>query len=244
MDDLDKTLDALRIQIKKEIVDHYFAERVYLEEEVKDFQDEVAAYQTELSAVARHYYMLYEVLHREPLIAAVMELLGLEIWPFYQEYRRLPAAVREGLLQGRPPRGLTAWRRYRRLVFEVYEELQRQVQRLLEKHHKITIHLRLLNEDVDKFNSSFDFGLIAAQIEAMEGGAPVISGGLQSGEREELSTRMRFKRQKLSDTEITPPPPLPLLQTIKKPLSAILARHYQGSPQIRALSAALDNDHT
>ena len=37
-----------------------------------------------------------------------------------------------------------------------------------------------------------------AQMEAMEGRGEVISGGLLSPEREELSTRMRFKRTRFS----------------------------------------------
>jgi len=86
------------------------------------------------------------------------------------------------------------------------------------------VHLRLLNEDISKFNMSFDFGLIAAQIEAMEGGGEVISGGLLCSEREELSTRMRFKRRTLPETLLPPPPALPSIQTVKGRLKSILEK--------------------
>ena len=84
--------------------------------------------------------------------------------------------------------------------------------------------MKLLNEDIDKFNLSYDFGLIAAQIETLEGRGEVISGGLMSPEREELSTRMRFKRQKLSEEELPPPPDLPPLDEIKDRLIGIIDR--------------------
>ena len=91
---------------------------------------------------------------------------------------------------------------------------------LKESYDKIQTHLKLLNEDIDKFNLSYDFGLIAAQMEALEGRSEVMSGGLLSPEREELSTRMRFKRPKLSDEELPPAPDLPPLAEIKGQLDS------------------------
>jgi hypothetical protein len=120
--------------------------------------------------------------------------------------------------------GLTATRRHCNLVFAVYEDLQGELQKLREQYDKILTHLRLLNEDVDKFNLSYDFGLIAAQIEALEGRQEVLSGGLSGSEREELSTRMRFKRQKLSPEELPETPGLPPLKEIKGKLREVLIR--------------------
>ena len=94
----------------------------------------------------------------------------------------------------------------------------------LQAHYaKIINRLRLINEDIQKFNASFDFGLIAAQVEAMEGGGEVISGGLIASEREELSTRMRFKRKKLTDEDLPPPPKLPPLNQVKNRLAQMLS---------------------
>ena len=113
------------------------------------------------------------------------------------------------------------------LIFDLYEALQQETVKLQEAHAKIQTHLKLLNEDVDKFNLSYDFGLIAAQIEAMDGGRDEsMSGGLLSSEREELSTRMRFKRQKLTDEQLPPAPALPPLAEIKSRLESVLDRIY------------------
>jgi hypothetical protein len=227
MDDLEKALDSLRFQIKKEIVDHYFAERIYLEEETQVLQEEVKAYQEETVKVRQTFFSFYQALGSETAIAAVMRTLGLKDWPYYQDFRRLSESERRQFLAGRRrPFGLTAFRRYRNLIFVLYEELLRQIESLKTHYAKILNDLRLLNEDIDKFNRSFDFGLIAAQIEAMEGGGAVISGGLLAGEREELSTRMRFKPQKLSEEELPPPPELPPLAQVKKRLSQTLAEFY------------------
>ena len=223
MDDLDKALESLRVQIKKEIIDNYFAERVYLEEEIQLLDEEVQGYQHELGKMRQTFWALYQALGSEPAIAAVMRVLGLKGWPFYQEYHKLPDAARRGLLAGRRPWGLTAFRRHRSLVFALYEELEEQTEPLHAHYAKIVNRLRLINEDIQKFNASFDFGLIAAQVEAMEGGPEVISGGLMASEREELSTRMRFKRKKMTDEDLPPPPELPPLNQVKNRLTQVLS---------------------
>jgi len=223
MDDMDKAIEALKVQIKKEIIDNYFAERRYLEEETQALEDEVAAYRRELSSLARLFPAFYAALGWDAAMEQVMGLLSLAApWPFYEDFRRLTPEARQGLLKGYPRRGLTAWRRYLNLVLDLYRDLAAKSRSLKEPYDKVAIHLRLLNEDIQKFNSSFDFGLIAAQIEAMEGGGEVISGGLLSSEREELSTRMRFKHRKLTAEELPPPPALPALEALRGRLKAIL----------------------
>jgi hypothetical protein len=227
MDDVDKALEALKIHIKKEIIDNYFAERVYLEEEVNFLRQEVEVYKQEANQVSRLYLYLYQALGSEAAISQVMRLLSLKEWPCYDEFCEMSAAARQELLRGYRRRGFTAYRRYLHLVLDLYEELWRQSLGLKEKYDKIQIHLRLLNEDIDKFNLSFDFGLIAAQFEALEGKGEPISGGLLGAEREELSTRMRFKRQKLTAQDLPQLPQLPPLQEIKGRLAAVLAQAYQ-----------------
>ena len=153
-----------------------------------------------------------------------MEVLGLKDWPFYQQFCALPEGERPELLKSCRRRGWTAWRRFRNLVLDLYEQLRLESDQLRETHDKIMTHLKLLNEDVDKFNLSYDFGLIAAQIEALEGRGAVMSGGLLAPEREELSTRMRFKRAEARDEDLPPAPDLPPWKEIKGRLVAIIER--------------------
>jgi hypothetical protein len=224
MDEVDRALEALKFHIKKEIVDNYFGDRVYLEEEVALLQEETGAYCRDEDLVSRRFLAFYQALGSDAAIAAVVELLGLKERPFYQQFQELAIPLRQELLRPYRRRGWTAARRYRYLVFDVYEDLQREAGKLREQYEKIIIHLRLLNEDIDKFNLSYDFGLIAAQIEALEGRGEVISGGLLGAEREELSTRMRFKRRKLTPEDLPELPALPRLKEIKGRLKEVLAR--------------------
>ena len=227
MDEVDKALEALKVQIKKEIVDNYFADRVYLEEDTDLLHQETAAYRKEYELLGRRFLALYQALGSEAACALMMEILRLTDWPFYQQYCALPETDRRELLRGCRRRGFTASRRFRFLIFDLYEQLYLDGQKLRETYGKILTHVKLLNEDIAKFNLAYDFGLIAAQIEALEGRGEVISGGLLAPEREELSTRMRFKRQQLPDADLPPVPPLPPLQEIKGRLLELAARFYR-----------------
>jgi hypothetical protein len=223
MDDLDKALDALKIQIKKEIVDNYFAERCKLEDDHQALEEQVAAYRQESEHLSGLFSSFYAALGQEAAIDQVMQVLSLADWPFYDDFRHLPPAARESLLSKYPARGFTAWGRYIHRVLDIYQDLAARCQGVKKPYDKILIHLHLLNEDIQKFNNSFDFSLIAAQVEAMDGGGEPICGGLLSGEREELSNRMRFKHKKLTDEELPPPPPvLPPLNAVRGQFKAIL----------------------
>jgi hypothetical protein len=224
MDNVDKALEALKFHIKKEIVDNYFGDRVYLEEEVTLLKEEAEDYRRDFDQLGRRFFTFYHALGSESACVAVQELLGLEEKPFYGEFQKLKPGVCQEFLRPYRCWGLTANRRYCSLALDVYEDLHREIQKLREQYDKIITHLRLLNEDIDKFNLSYDFGLIAAQIEALEGRQEVISGGLLGTEREELSTRMRFKRQKLGPEELPPVPALPPLKEIKGRMKELLSR--------------------
>jgi hypothetical protein len=227
MDTVDKALEALRVHIKKEIVDNYFGDRRYVEEDTELLGQEVALYAREFAALGRRFMALYHALGSRETCALLMEVLKIEDWPFYPEYCSLSAAEQQDLLQDTRRRGLTAYRRFRNLVFDLYERLQRESATLHESFIKIQTHLKLINEDIDKFNLSYDFGLIAAQMEAMDGGREeCMTGCMLAPEREELSTRMRFKRQKLTEEQLPPVPALPPLADIKGRLDALLDRVY------------------
>jgi hypothetical protein len=227
MDDVDKALAALKVHIKKEIVDNYFADRVYVEEDTELLHREVQEYAQGLAGLGRRFMALYYALGSQNACALIMEVLAVKDWPFYSEYCNLPPREQQDLLKDTRSHGLTAFRRFRHLVFDLYERLQRESVTLHEAYAKIQAHLKLLNEDIDKFNLSYDFGLIAAQMEAIEGGREeCMTGCLLSTEREELSTRMRFKRQKLTDEQVPPVPVLPPLAEIKGKLTALLDRIY------------------
>src|SRR5512146_3253512 len=108
MDDAtDRLVEGLKIQIKKEIVDNYFADRVYLEEETELLRQEAEAYQKEYELLGRRFMALYHALGSEAGCSLIMDVLKLQDWPFYEQYCGLANGERQELLQSCRIRGFT-----------------------------------------------------------------------------------------------------------------------------------------
>ncbi|MBW1916516.1 MAG: hypothetical protein JRI57_00630 [Deltaproteobacteria bacterium] len=227
MSDIDHTLDALKIFIKKEIIDNYFAERNYLEEDLELLQEKVAAYRQEASQVARQFAALYQALGSEAGITAVCQALGIPEPPFYDEFHRMSLADRKARLCDYHPRGLTGRRRFKHLIHDIYGQLRQMVEHLRESYGKLVSHCRLLNEDITKFNLNYDFNLIVSQIEALEGEDTCLPGGLSASDREVLAARMAFRRYNLEKDNLPQVPELPPLKEVKTRLDQTLDRLYQ-----------------
>ncbi len=86
MDEVDRTLDALKVHIKKEIVDNYFADRVYLEEDTDLLHQEVHSYVNDLDMLRKRFMALYHAVGSKDAGGLLMNVLKIEGWPFYQEY--------------------------------------------------------------------------------------------------------------------------------------------------------------
>jgi hypothetical protein len=227
MTDFDHTLNALRMFIKKEIIDNYFAERNYLEEDLELFKEKEAAYLLEMSQVARLFAALYHALKSEEAVRAVCQLLQLSPWPFYTEYQQMTVYEKEAAGKEFPISGWTAKGRFKNLIHAIYAKLYQAVQQLRESYQSLNSHCRLYNEDVEKFNLNYDFSLIASQIEAIDGDQSVLSGGLSASDREALQARMLIRKQKVEQCQLLQVPELPPLKSIKSKLSSLLDRLYQ-----------------
>jgi hypothetical protein len=75
MDDVDKVLEALKVHIKKEIVDNYFADRVYVEEDTELLGQEVQDYARGMAGLGQRFMALYQALGAKEACARMMEVL-------------------------------------------------------------------------------------------------------------------------------------------------------------------------
>ncbi len=78
MDDSDRVLESLRVQIKKEIVDNYFADRVNLEEDLDLLRQETESYRKEFELLGRRFMALFQAVGSETGCGQLLEVLNLK----------------------------------------------------------------------------------------------------------------------------------------------------------------------
>jgi hypothetical protein len=225
MVDFDHTLKMLRMQIKKEIIDNYFAERTYLEEDLELLAQKEREYETKLDRALPVFAAFYQLLRTDAAIAAVLQLWGVTERPFYQDCRQVSPVEKQAVLDKFKPHGWTAKGRLKNQLYELYDYLQKTALELRKKQQEVAAHCQLYNEDVEKFNLNYDFNLISAQIEAMDGEEIPLESGLSATDREALSARMLLRKKALKSCVLVTTPELPPLDAIKRKLGRIIDQY-------------------
>jgi hypothetical protein len=225
MVDFDHTLNTLKMYIKKEIIDNYFAERTYLEEDLELLAQKEKEYETELNQALPVFAAFYQLLRTDAAIAAVMRLWGVTGPPFYQNCREVSPAEKQAVLDKFKPHGWTARGRLKNQIFDLYDHLQKTAQNLRKKQQQVSAHCELFNEDVEKFNLNYDFNLISSQIDAIEGEEIPLESGLSATDREALSARMLLRKKALKSFVLVTTPEMPPLDVIKRKLGKIIDQY-------------------
>lgn len=225
MADFDHTLNILKMHIKKEIIDNYFAERTYLQEDLELLAEKEEEYESELRRAAPIFAAFYDLLGSEAAIAAVNRLWGVGERPLAQECLQVSPAEKRAVLDRFPPHGWTARGRLKNQIYDLYQHLQKTALELRKKQQQIAAHCQLYNEDVGKFNLNYDFNLISAQIEALEGESCTLESGLSAADREALAARMCLRKKTLRACVLVTMPELPPLEAIKGKLSQIIDQY-------------------
>jgi hypothetical protein len=225
MADYDHTLNVLKMHIKKEIIDNYFAERTYLEEDLELLAQKEKEYEIELNRTLPIFAAFYQLLQKDAAITAVARLWGQSEPPFYQDCRQVSPAEKQAVLDKFKPHGWTSRGRLKNQIYDLYHHLQKAAQELRQKQLKAAAHCELYNEDVDRFNLNYDFNLISSQIEAMEGEEIPLESGLSALDREALAARMQLRKKTLKSCALATTPIMPDLDTVKKNLGRIIDQY-------------------
>jgi hypothetical protein len=225
MVDFDHTLNILRMHIKKEIIDNYFAERTYLEEDLELLAKKEQEYETEFDRVLPVFAAFYQLLRTDAAMGAVQQIWGVSELPWSQECRQVSPAAKQAVLAKFKPHGWTAKGRLKNQVYELYDYLHKTAQELRKKQQQVAAHCQLYNEDVEKFNINYDFNLISAQIEAMDGEEMPLESGLSAKDREALTARMVLRKKALKSCALVTTPELPPLEAIRRKLGRIMDQY-------------------
>ncbi|MBU2550646.1 MAG: hypothetical protein KKB20_19715 [Proteobacteria bacterium] len=164
----DDFLDALNYRVKEEVVNNYLRERLILEEEYTEYQEELARYRT-LEAGAREARdMLACLLVSRGNLEEFFRLLGFDKPPFSRWDRGELAERQPFCPWGLTPWGLTRRRRYVNLIMHVYGRLQSKAAEGGREAERLGDLAREINEDVSRFHRNFDVMAIVHFLKSMD----------------------------------------------------------------------------
>jgi hypothetical protein len=225
MVDFDHAVNMLKMHIKKEIVDNYFAERSFLEQDLEELAKKEEEYKSELQQKLPLFAAFYRLIPATAAMSAILQLWGVSERPYSPECSQVSQQAIQAVLDNYKPHGWTAGGRLKNQIYALYQDLQKAAQSLRKKQQQVAAHCELYNEDVEKFNQNFDFNLISAQVDSMNGGDMPMEGGLSALDRETMAARMRLRKKILTACVLVTMPELPPLDAVKKKLGRIIDQY-------------------
>ena len=158
----DDFVESLLFEVKQEIVENFFAERLRLEELKALCQERVAEQRRRVLALGRSRGRLSRLLLDDEHRRRFCSLLGIDPGSF------APSGVPEGgrVLEG-TPHGLTLAGRYGALLALAYEDLAAKAEACVEGQAELEAALRAYNEDVEQYARNFDVMTIVAVLNRM-----------------------------------------------------------------------------
>jgi hypothetical protein len=224
--------------VKEEVIENYFYERRLVEEQlrfVSELAEEVAQLEERLSS---RFARIYGCLSRPEFISAFSRLAGMpEALP--ESRLKMNPHFRNGLRLIRI-RGVTKRTRFKKLILESYRRLVEWNEAYRAAYDDLIGECKAANANLKKFEDAYDLLTILnflreMDIEEMER-KRFLGDNFTPQELSSVETRLRLKPVRMEQFKLMPPPNLPEVSAIKRPLNRLAdSVHAQCSDRLRSL---------
>lgn len=235
--DIDKMLSY---EVKKEIADRYFGFRKLIEDDIKNYDNNViAAFRRLEQKIGFDFIRLYILLKDEQVIHDFLYTTGLGKKIFFDSYLSESKTIRQRVFKGMAAHGLTRKSRFKNIIADAYMELVDHIDDYRVNLKLLEEEQQTIAEEINLFYQKNDLNTIMGFLRGLGGPetykAGPMEGGLNPKTGESLEQKMR----------VSPPEPveksLPMLpkpkpyNTIKNELKEIIDKAYvlQGEPEMR-----------
>jgi hypothetical protein len=231
---------ALAYQVKKEIAENYFGGRKALEEEREELIRRGETLQRSWEEEVQPLLLrIYRLLTGGESGRAFLKLINREdlIKPLEEVDRQGPAHQAAGPV--RPPLALTPRGRYKRLILTLYDAAVIKADAIHGEFKTLQKRVGLFNEDLGKFNGSFNLAEILSFIKAIENSDDlkgVLGQNTDPRAVPELEKKLLLRPLDLSRSGIASLEPLPPLREIRANLTGQIDGVYQQQgPEIKRI---------
>ncbi|MHB8810701.1 MAG: hypothetical protein ACYC9M_11900 [Desulfobulbaceae bacterium] len=234
--------DILALEVKKEMADRYFGFRKLIEEDIREYDNQVLTSFLRLEQkIGFDLVRLYILLKDENLIHEFFQLAGLDQLIFYDPYLAESPSLRAKVFAGQKIRGLTRAGRFRNMIFDTYEALSDNINQYRQNLTKLANERESIAEEIQHFYRKHDLGVMMDFLRNLDG-----SGGYQAGDMAggmvqlagaDLDRKMKVQPPPPVDELLPVLPPIIPLASLKASFKNIVERAFiaQKKPDLKDL---------
>ena len=166
----DDITDILTLEVKKEMADRYFGFRKLIEEDIREYDDQVLTSVLRLEQkIGFDMVRLYILLKEENLIHEFFQMAGLEQLIFYDQYLAESTSIREKVFSGQKIRGLTRAGRFKNMIFDTYEKLAEDIDQYRENFMRLASERENIAAEIQHFYHKHDLGTMMDFLRGLTG---------------------------------------------------------------------------
>lgn len=227
-DDISK---QLAFEIKKEMADRYFGFRKLIEEDIREYDDQIfTSFRRLEQKIGFDLVRLYILLKDENLIHDFFQLAGLDQKIFYDPYLTESPTLQKKVFAGLKTRGLTKAGRFKNMLFDTYETLTIDINEYRNNLMKLAQERENIVEEINHFYRKHDLGTMLDFLRGFNGTGVYKSGSMEGGILQQsglqLDEKMKVKPPPPVDELLPKLPPLAPLDQIKDRMKKIIDQAY------------------
>jgi hypothetical protein len=151
----------LAYEIKKELAERYFGFRKIIEEDIQMLNEGIKKQNSTVEQKIGHTLSrIYIILKDEKMIQTFFKLSGLEEKLFYDPYLSESINIRKRVFEGVKVKGLTRSIKFKKLLFNEYGALVKQVKEYREKYILLQEDQEVIEEEIKLFYKKNDLSSI------------------------------------------------------------------------------------
>jgi len=216
----DDYLASINYQIKEEVINRYLHERMIIEEEKKEFSEELSAYKSMAEAAGRMRDSLACLLITRENMDRVFSLIGIDELPVFwinpsDAANRAPACPIGLTIKGFTDRG-----RYLDLVIKTFRQFKQAVEEGRDQGEKLEALADEVNNDIQKFQRNHDIMSIVGFLNSLDiemlAKKKFMGGNFSPAEIGSIASTMNIKPVKMDAAPAESWPELPSMKKVKR----------------------------
>ncbi len=234
--------ENLALEVKREIIENYLSEKLFLEEKWKDYEDLLDTLRDAQKEVFDNSWRIYLLLNKEevlvkdfenctsfPLLESCEKSLELnkDVYDISEE------ELREKLFSNIvSPFALTLKGKFVKLFCNIYKFLVSILNNYLKEYKKVGKAYTILKEETDKFHKAFDLSYILNFFEKLEMPKEEI-GAIEDREKviEELVEKLKIPIPEPPEHAFINYSPIPPLSKVSSKLSKLAKTSFEKNPE-------------